>query len=288
LGGKQPRKRRRSGHLSIIEGDSHMLAARLLTAAVAIPLILAILFWGGQLGVFCLIFIVTGVALYEFFSFIYPQKINIQIVVHTALGLLLPAAFYFGYPDLVVPTVAFIIVFSTAFSLFRVTDPQAKAENLFIRLFGIFYIGFLLSFMIVLRMLPYGIFWVLLAIVINFGTDAGGYFGGRFFGKHPLYPVISPKKTIEGAIGGVLLCFALVTASKYVFFSILGWADIVILSFTCSMMAIVGDMAESLIKRGFKVKDAGGILPGHGGFMDRIDSFAFSLPIIFYYAKYCL
>ena len=186
-----------------------MLAARLLTAAVAVPLVLAVIIFGGNLGVFLLVFLVEGLALYEFFSFIYPQKVNIQIIAHTALGLLLPAAFYFGFPDLVVPAAAFIIVFATAFALFRVTGPQSTAENLFIRLFGIFYVAFLLSYLIVLRKLPHGIEWVILAIAINFGTDAGGYFAGRFLGRHPLYPVISPKKTVEGAIGGVILCLVL-------------------------------------------------------------------------------
>ncbi len=265
-----------------------MLAARLLTAVVAIPLVLAIIIYGGVIGVFLLVFAVVGLALYEYFSFIYPQKINIQIIAHTILGLLLPASFYLGYPDYIAPTVAFIIIFTTAFALFRVTDPQRKAENLFIRLFGIFYVGFLLSYLIVLRMLPHGAAWVVLALAMNFGTDAGAYFAGRLFGKHPLYQVISPKKTVEGAIGGIVLCILLVIAAKYVILGELRWQDILILGFVGSLLAILGDMAESLIKRGFKVKDAGGLLPGHGGFLDRIDSFVFSAPFIYYYAVYCL
>jgi len=264
-----------------------MLAARLLTAAVAIPLVLAIIIFGGELGFFFLILVVIGFSLYEYFSFIYPRKVNIQIIAHTILGLLLPIAFYFGYPDLVVLAVAFIFIFTTAFALFRVTDPPSKAENLFMRIFGIFYVAFLLSYMILLRKLPHGIEWVILAVAINFGTDAGAYFAGRFLGKHPLYPVISPKKTVEGAVGGVVLCIVLLVVAKYVLIRDLGWADIALLGFISSTLAILGDMAESLVKRGFKVKDAGGLLPGHGGFLDRIDSFVFSAPFIYYYAAYC-
>ncbi len=265
-----------------------MLATRLITAAVAIPLVLAILIYGGNLGFFLLVLTVVGFSLYEYFSFVYPQRINIQIVAHTILGLLLPIAFYFGYPDFIAPVVAFIVIFATAFALFKVTDPQKKAENLFTRLFGIFYVAFLLSYLIVLRKLPHGIEWVVLALAINFGTDAGGYFAGRFFGKHPLYPVISPKKTVEGAIGGLVLCMLLVIAAKYVLIQLLGWDDVLILGLVASILAILGDMAESLIKRGFKVKDAGGLIPGHGGFLDRIDSFVFSVPFIYFYAAYCL
>ncbi len=265
-----------------------MFSTRLLTAAVAIPLVLAIIIYGGNLGFFLLILTVVGLSLYEYFSFIYPQKINIQIITHTILGLILPVAFYFGYPDLVTPAVAFIIIFATAFALFRVTDPGRKAENLFTRLFGIFYVAFLLSYLIVLRKLPHGIQWVVLAVAINFGTDAGAYLVGRFFGRHPLYPVISPKKTVEGAIGGIAFCFVIIVAAKYVLMDELKWADVLILGFIASILAVLGDMAESLIKRGFKVKDAGGLLPGHGGFLDRIDSFVFSVPFIYYYAAYCL
>ncbi len=265
-----------------------MLAARLLTAAVAIPLVLAIICYGGNLGFFLLILAVIGFALYEYFSFIYPEKVNVQIVAHTLLGLLLPVVFYFGYPDLIVPATAFIIIFATAFSLFRVTDPHTKAVNLFTRLFGNFYDAFLLSYMIVLRKLPHGIEWVVLAVAINFGTDAGAYFAGRFLGKHPLYAAVSPKKTVEGAIGGIVFCLVLVIIGKYVLLKQLGWGDVLILSLVSSVLAVLGDMAESLIKRGFKVKDAGGILPGHGGILDRIDSFVFSAPFIFYYAAHCL
>ncbi len=264
-----------------------MLSTRLLTAAVAVPLVLAIIIFGGNLGFFLLIFAVMGCALYEYFSFIYPRKINIQIIAHTILGLILPVAFYLGYPALIVPATAFIIIFATAFALFRVTDPQSKAENLFTRLFGIFYVAFLLSYLIVLRKLPHGIEWVVLAVAINFGTDAGAYFAGRLFGRHPLYAVISPKKTVEGAIGGIVLCLVLTAIAKYVLIKELSWSDVLILGFIASILAVLGDMAESLIKRGFKVKDAGEIIPGHGGVLDRIDSFVFSAPFIYYYAAYC-
>ena len=114
-----------------------MLGKRLLTALVAIPAVILIIFHGGHLGFAIFIFCVVGVGLYEYLSFLYPEKFNIQIVTHVLLGLMLPAAFYFGFPDLIVPTLAFVLVFTMAFSLFRVTDPQQKAKNLFVRTFGI-------------------------------------------------------------------------------------------------------------------------------------------------------
>ena len=266
-----------------------MLATRLLTALVAIPLIVAIILIGKDIGVLVLVLFISGVGLYEYLSFLYPEKLNVQMVVHILLGLTIPLAFFFGFPEMVVPTITFVFVSVTAFSLFRVTDPEKKAENLFIRMFGIFYVAFLLSYLIVLCKVDVelGPRWVLIAICINFGTDAGGYFAGSFLGKHKLYPAVSPKKTVEGAIGGVFTCILVLVGCKYVFFNQLGFWDILAIGLGGSLLAILGDMVESLIKRGFKVKDAGGIVPGHGGVLDRIDSYVFSTPFIYYYVTLC-
>jgi len=265
-----------------------MLGKRLLTALVAIPAIILIIFYGGHLGFSIFIFCAVGVGLYEYLSFLYPEKVNVQIITHVLLGLTLPAAFHFGFPGLIVPTLAFVLVFTMAFSLFRVTDPHKKAQNLFVRTFGILYIAFLLSFLIPMHTLPHGPWWVLLAVGINFGSDAGGYFAGRFLGKHKLYPVVSPKKTVEGSLGGIFGGFLVVLAFKYIHFDMFRYLDVIVLGMVGAVLAILGDMVESLIKRGFAVKDAGGILPGHGGIMDRIDSFVFSLPFIYYYALFII
>ncbi len=261
-----------------------MLIKRLLTALVAVPLIIFIILFFKTVGVLFIISLVVVVSLYEYFSFLYHDKINIQIIAHILLGLMFPLAFFFGFPDLVLPVIAFVFILVMAFSLFQVTDPKKKAENLFIRVFGIFYVAFLLSFLIPISELDLGVKWVILAIAVNFMTDAGGYFAGRLFGRHKLHPVVSPKKTVEGSVGGVLICIISILLCKYIFFNELGYLDVLAVGFGGSVLAILGDLVESLIKRGFAVKDAGGLLPGHGGFLDRIDSFVFTLPYIYYYA----
>ena len=267
-----------------------MFLKRFLTALVAIPIVIVIIFYAKAVGVFFIIFFVIALALYEYFSFLYPERINVQIIVHIILGLLFPLAFFFGYPELVVQTTAIVFLAATAFSLFRVTDSKKKAENLFIRMFGIFYIAFLLSFLIVIGQIPEdGWRWAIMTIAINFGSDVGGYFAGRLFGKHKLYEAISPKKTVEGTIGSLLFCVLVVFVFNEYFLDFKGvslniW-DIFVLGICGSTLAVIGDMSESLIKRGFKVKDASGLLPGHGGFLDRIDSFVFSIPFIYYYVS---
>lgn len=115
-------------------------------------------------------------------------------------------------------------------------------------------------------------------------TDTGGYYFGKKFGKNKLAPVVSPKKTIEGAIGGAIC--AIIGAVVVGYFIHLPIYHAIILGLLCTIFAQVGDLSESLIKRDAGVKDSGNTLPGHGGFLDRTDSYVFTIPVAFYYLKY--
>lgn len=115
-------------------------------------------------------------------------------------------------------------------------------------------------------------------------TDTGCYYFGKNFGKHKLCPVISPNKTIEGAIGGASC--ALIGALIIGHFIHLELYHCIILGLLCTIFAQIGDLAESLIKRDAGVKDSGKLLPGHGGFLDRLDSYVLTIPVMFYYLKY--
>lgn len=124
---------------------------------------------------------------------------------------------------------------------------------------------------------------VFLFITILF-TDTGCYYFGKKFGKHHLAPVVSPKKTIEGSIGGAIC--AVIAGLIVGFFIKLPWYHSIILALLCTVFAQLGDLSESLIKRDAGVKDSGSTLPGHGGFLDRTDSYVFTIPLMFYYLKY--
>ena len=128
--------------------------------------------------------------------------------------------------------------------------------------------------------LGYVIFMFLLVIF----TDVGCYYFGRKFGKHKLAPVISPNKTIEGSIGGVVC--ALVGGFIIAYFIKLPWYHTIIAGLLVTAFAQIGDLCESLLKRDAGVKDSGNLLPGHGGFLDRTDSYAFTIPVIYYYFSY--
>lgn len=156
--------------------------------------------------------------------------------------------------------------------------------NFFCRLvFGILYVGVLAAHLVFLRFLPEGNSWLIIASAITACSDSGAYFVGRKYGKRKLCPNISPNKTVEGAVGGVLcgvfgavLCAVLLLPAFNLMF-LIGAAVVL------AAAGIVGDLTESIIKRGTATKDSGRCLGGHGGVLDRVDSLLFVCPILYYF-----
>ena len=147
---------------------------------------------------------------------------------------------------------------------------------------GPVYVGFLLSHGLALRELDGGRDWLLFALLTTFATDTGALFTGKAVGRHPLAPAISPGKTWEGAVGG--LAGAVGAAAGLAALLDLGtpvWRAALV-GVAVGAAAQLGDLAESRLKRASGVKDAGGILPGHGGLLDRLDSIVFTLPLVYY------
>ena len=127
-----------------------------------------------------------------------------------------------------------------------------------------------------------GVYLVLVAVVGPWISDAGAYFAGSLFGRHPLVPSLSPKKTIEGSIGGVLATTVVVAPFAHEFLG-LGWALATVGGVMISALSQAGDLFESILKRLLNLKDLGRALPGHGGILDRIDSLLFTAPAVYYF-----
>lgn len=166
---------------------------------------------------------------------------------------------------------------------------QPYIANVATTLLGIVYCGWFPLHIIFLRNLSCerfdsGLGFVVLMFTAILLTDIGAYYIGRHFGKTKLAQVISPNKTIEGSIGGII--FALAGALIVGYFINLDWYFSVIAGLLCTVFAQIGDLSESLIKRDAGVKDSGDSLPGHGGFLDRTDSFIFTIPIMYYFCYY--
>jgi phosphatidate cytidylyltransferase len=151
-------------------------------------------------------------------------------------------------------------------------------------LFPVLYIGLPLGALAATRLAGRETIVLLAAVII--ASDSGQYYSGRTFGRHKLAPGISPKKTVEGAIGGVVIGCATMTAGGLSVFPTASMGILVLMSLAVVTLGIVGDLFESLLKRSAGVKDSGSLIPGHGGILDRIDSWLFAGPVYYVFVRY--
>lgn len=213
-----------------------------------------------------------------FFEYVRMRSSQWQML-FTAVGFLFIAAFlsltFSAYTWMVlIWSVLFVFLFITVASKNKIS-----VVDIGYYFIGLLYISIGFHFMIDVR-LHSGLEWTLLAVSLVWSTDTGAYFSGLLFGRHKLWPAISPKKTIEGSIGGTLLAMV-VAVLFYVFGNEIThiWAALTI-GFVVAVVAQIGDFIESAIKRTFAVKDSGKILPGHGGVLDRFDSMIAVFPVV--------
>lgn len=261
------------------------LLARVLSALVALPLALGLVHLGGP-WYFGLVLFAGAVALYEWNGMTTPGDRPLQLAL-TALGLVLTGLVMSGRlaSDLGVGLVFALVIGVLLLFLFRPGPMETAAQRLALSLTGLFWVGGLLGLTASLRFLPEGVAWLYVAFSISFGSDTGGYFAGRFLGKHKLYEKVSPKKTWEGALGGVVAAGAFVA----LFHTFVGPKNIplpsmMIPALVGAALGQCGDLAESLVKRSVGVKDSGSIMPGHGGLLDRIDALLFVGVFLYVYA----
>jgi phosphatidate cytidylyltransferase len=271
------------------------LKLRILTALVGAPLILILLFQGGQTGATVLAWIVsTGMWIeYSKMMFHLPDqksKMVTALLFNAAVyGLNLGMGTGMSHAFLgLVPFFFFFIVFLFKVPNLEVLATQDKIKaplqqhwtELMAVCFGFVYCSWLPLLMTKIREHHQGLHWLVLTLVVVWGTDTCAYFAGRYFGKNRLFASVSPKKTWEGSIVGTI--GALVLGLLYARFMIEG-ADLFDLFFVLTLVSVasqLGDLCESLMKRAMDVKDSGNLLPGHGGFLDRFDGVLFALPVM--------
>ncbi|MGA9753312.1 MAG: phosphatidate cytidylyltransferase [Acidobacteriota bacterium] len=164
------------------------------------------------------------------------------------------------------------------------TDLKVILASLSATLFGALYVGFLLGFMLGLHQVEgEGARLIFLLCISIWAGDSAAYYVGSTLGKHKLYPRVSPKKTWEGAVAGVAGSVLAAAIVKMTFYASLRWEDVVALGILLSVVGQLGDLFESLLKRGAGIKDSSNLLPGHGGVLDRLDSLLFNGPLLYYY-----
>jgi phosphatidate cytidylyltransferase len=254
------------------------LRARVVTAAVGLPLLVWLVGWSPP-GIFpAALFIVTFGALYEFFALAFPGSWKDRLVgVVFGLGLSavvfleqqFPASHWLG------------MLFLSGFSIYLFAPGQLaeRLRRLLFTLLGGIYAGFLLPHWVLVFRQPQGRAWTLWLLSVVMIGDTAAYFIGRRFGARKLAPEISPGKTVAGAWGYLVGAIIAGIVGARLFVLQFGWVEVFVLSLVAGILAQLGDLFESWIKRVFAVKDSGSLIPGHGGLLDRLDSLIF--PAVF-------
>lgn len=267
------------------------LKKRIATALVGALVLLLIIIYGGRLGIFAISTIVSVGMVNEFAQITFSLK-DRWVKRYLVLGL----AGFVALGSLLAPRTDFellIICFSTLFIYFLVSarhheeiDFSEHFKELMFAFFGLLYLSFIPVYLQKIHEMPDGVNWTIFFLFIVWANDIGAYFAGKKFGRTKLYEKISPKKTVEGAIGGLASGVLIALLYKVVIFRGAAFISTVIfLPLVVGFFAQVGDLCESFLKRAFGTKDSGSILPGHGGFLDRFDGVVFSLPVMYAFIR---
>lgn len=208
-----------------------------------------------------------------------PKKIAgvVMVALATAVAVFLPGFKVILWPLLFI--IACVLHFGGK------DDFQARTADLFRFFFGVFYIVLLFPFLAHMMDLPGWRFWFFLLLTATFMADTGGYVFGRFLGKHKMAPNLSPGKTIEGFVGGCLFAVGGAFAVRQLISPTFPPVLLIIIALVIAVVGPLGDLSESLLKRGAGLKDSGRFIPGHGGLLDRIDALLFAAPVVFFMAR---
>ena len=268
---------------------------------MALPLLILLILKGSPFLFACFVLLLTFLGLSEFYGMALPGR-KLEGMLASLLGALLPLAMI-GMDPLRLPgsltltgmdphrfpafLTLLVLLFALHF-LFRFQDIRLAAGETALVCFGFLYVPLLLGHLILLRLATHGVQWIFLLLVIVMTGDSAAYYVGSSFGKRKLYPAVSPKKSVEGALGGVAGSLVGALAFRYLWFPGLAMVDCLVVTLLAAPLGQLGDLFESLLKRSCGVKDSGVIIPGHGGILDRLDSILFAVPVIYYYLHYVI
>jgi phosphatidate cytidylyltransferase len=255
------------------------MAARILTAVVGLGVIIPLLLFGGPGVVWWIMLPFLLIALDEYVKMAVPGIARLEWALFLVVGTIVTATGVFAPTFL--PTVLCLgMMGAMTVPMFRRPEVELGATHAIRLGFGLVYVSVLLAPLVHIRKEEDGLALIFFLLAATWLGDTGAYFAGRAFGKTPLFPRVSPKKTVEGLIGGVVLSVVGACAIKAVTDIHLSWPVAIVVAAALDVAGVVGDLAESMLKRAFGVKDSGWIMPGHGGILDRIDSLLFSGPLL--------
>lgn len=263
-----------------------MLGKRIISSILLIIMIIGVISIDWLCGLVIILFIAAG--LFEFFQMLEHKQIANFKYFGMGMGIIIPLSIMLRF-ELTKGWEFLFIILAFLFLIlmqFKRRQNSGAIIGISTTIFGIIYISWFFSFLIKIRYLEGGLGLLAALLLITKSCDVGAYLIGSRFGKNLLIPRISPNKTIEGAIGGVLFSVLLALACKPLLS--FNYLQLIAIGVSISILAQLGDLSESLIKRDCQVKDSGDIFPGMGGVLDQIDSLLFTAPVFYFYISVTL
>lgn len=257
------------------------MGKRTVSALIGAPLFLGLVYLGGQYTAF-LVAVLTILALREYMQIGEQMGMRAWSKLTALVTIVWWISLLIVEEEWMLPFLIFWLLIGLG--RLALTYPRTSLSEASYNFLGFFYSVVLLSHLYLLRQLPSGLEWTFLTIFLVWATDIGAYLIGRQFGSHLLAPQVSPKKTLEGSLGGLLFSIAV----ALVFWRMIGganWIRYISMGIIIGISAQIGDLFESALKRSAGVKDSGKLIPGHGGILDRFDSLIFALPLVYYGVK---
>ncbi len=282
-----------------------MFRTRLISGIILLILAIGFIFVGG-LPLWAVSLAISLIGLYELYKVVGIEKKLLGVVgylsvlsyyIHIAIS---KVYIYFELEDIAelrrwstysrnleIIMAYFIIALLAIMAIYVLTFPKYSTEQVAICFMGIFYVGVFFSYLYLTRVMQGGSYYAWLIIISSWGSDTCAYVSGMLLGRHKIAPVLSPKKTVEGCLGGVIGSSLI----GYIFATVCisGFSDSLYPRLTCAascaigaVISQIGDLAASAIKRNHSIKDYGHIIPGHGGILDRFDSMLFTAPIVYF------
>ena len=277
------------------------MKTRILTAAVALPILIASIILPSYVRESYWFFVVIagvalGAGLFEFYSLTKKMELKADAAIAYLGATVLFVNFLFDSPskapDALLVTLAVFVIVVLISQTFRFQKDFSKMlTGVGMTLFGPLYIAFLGGFLVSTRVgfedhLYLSTHLLGYFFLVLMGSDTGAYFTGKAIGAHKLIPTISPGKTWEGLVGGFVAAAAFAALATFWFFPELPYQVSIPLAVVMSAVGVLGDLVESAMKRGAGAKDAASVLPGHGGFLDRLDSLLLNAPILYFFARF--
>jgi len=263
---------------------------RWITGLAALPFLIWLISKGGCLVFAVVVSIVSVIALWEYYKIVLDSanrhKTDSIPLLSYFIGLIIIWAVYGKFSDIVPVLIAFNLVVSGMISLLKFAADKDAPWLVAKQLMGLIYIPLFLSYLVLIRNGQDGILWIYFLLIVVFAGDIGALYAGSFIGKHKLCPAVSPGKTIEGSVGGLIANLGAGALFKYFFLPAYSWGLSLLFFISVGIAGQIGDLFESELKRSAGIKDSGGILPGHGGILDRIDALLFAAPVAWLFKEY--